>query len=130
MAVRALRVHTECSKFLRNWSHDLESLRQNWLLNESGFLTFARDRGLIISGLVKGEPSEFHTRGWLSGDGRQGRNPLFHPFRLHVLHEALSADRHLVQVRPRVWNEIADLAILLEPIYWPEITGQIRSRLG
>lgn len=38
------------------WSPDLAMLRQNWLLTESAFLSFARDRGLGV-GAIKGEPT-------------------------------------------------------------------------
>lgn len=68
MAIRAQAIETEFSKDLQRWSRDLQVLRQNWLLDESAFMSFARDRGLSISGVVKGEPSEFHARGWLSAD--------------------------------------------------------------
>ncbi len=129
MAVRALAIDTEFSKHLRNWSRDVEALRQNLLMSESTFLSFARDLGLSISGVVKGEPSEFHKRGWLSADGRRGGGLSFHPFRLHVLHQALSAEC-LAPAMAREWNGTADLAIILEPIYWPEITDHIRYGLG
>ena len=105
-------------------------LRQNWLLSESAFLSFARDRGLSVSGAVKGEPSEFHERGWLSADGRWDREPQFHPFRLYVLHEALCSRTRLNPPRVREWNGAADLAIILEPIYWPQITGYLRMNIA
>lgn len=128
--MKPTRIDTEFSKHLRNWSTDIAVLRQNWLLNESGFLSFARDRGLGVSGVVNGEPGECHERGWLSADARRGTDLLFHPFRLHALHRVISCRDHATPARVREWNETADLAILLEPIYWPKITGHPRHNLG
>ena len=83
--------------------------------------------------------------------------PLFHPFRIYPLHQILekcalriapsaslrrdSASRllkldleHLhsleqIEKAARRGNNVADLAILLEPLYWPCITGRVR-RVG
>ena len=129
MAIRSLAVKSEFSKYLVRWSRDLKVLRQNWLLSESAFLSFARDRGITASGIVRGEPSEFHERGWLSADARIGKDLEFHPFRVHVLHQAL-AHKHVDSIRLREWNGTADLSILLEPIYWPEIVGHLRGSFG
>jgi hypothetical protein len=52
-------------KYIEAWTEDLELLRQNWLLSESTFLTFARERGLNVVAGITGEPSEFLKRGWL-----------------------------------------------------------------
>jgi hypothetical protein len=130
MPVRKLAVDTEFSKLLRDWSQDLATLRQHWLLSESSFLSFGRDRGISVRGVVSGEPSEFHKRGWLSADGRRGGDLLFHPFRLYVLEQAVAADRYPAQARAQEWNTAADLAIILEPIYWPKITDYVRSNVG
>lgn len=130
MPIRKLAVDTEFSKLLRDWSQDLKLLRQNWLLSESSFLSFGRDRGISVRGVVSGEPSEFHKRGWLSADGRRGGDLLFHPFRLYVLQQAVTAGRHPAQARAQEWNTAADLAIILEPIYWPRITDYVRTNVG
>ena len=144
------------NRYLNDWSEFLDSLRQNVLMNESAFLTFARDRGLRVSGTQKGDPGVFHSRGWLASDGTDyDGGPMFHPFRLYPLQQILHrcglriADSATVYERDRVmelvkWalesvvptieqiskaatrtNEIADLAILLEPLYWPRITGRV-----
>jgi hypothetical protein len=128
--VRAQAIDTAFSRNLRIWSRDLKALRQNWLLGESAFISFARDRGLNLAGVVKGEPGEFHHRGWLSADGRLGKDLLFHPFRLHVLERALAVGDHITPARAREWNSTAELAILLEPVYWPAITGHLKFQRG
>jgi hypothetical protein len=139
---------------LEKWSEDLESLRQNQLLAESRFISFAIDRGLPVFGVLKGDPGDFHDRGWLRSDGTDhDSRPLFHPFRIYPLHRILNSCRlglaRSATLRPEAalklverllhssvvqeiehdapfWNEIVDLAILLEPVYWPDITGRLR----
>jgi hypothetical protein len=85
LPLRMQSLDTEFSRQLRKWSQDLDVLRQNWLLSESAFLSFARDRGLAVAGVIKGEPGKLHRNGFLSADGRSGKDLLFHPFRFHVL---------------------------------------------
>jgi len=114
MAVRALAVDTDLSKYLHRWSRDLKVLRQNSLLSEPAFLSFARDRGLGVSGAVTGDPSEFYERGWLSADGRWDGKHQFHPFRFYVLHEVLCSRTRPSPPRVREWNEAVDLAIVLD----------------
>ena len=146
-------------EYIQQWSQDLYELRQNMLMDESTLITFARDRGLPIWGIVTGDPGKFHRRGWLASDGsdRDGK-PLFHPFRLYPIHRLLRAcdlkvTRSAALNRETViglfklmlsevpsddrltssaasWNKIVDLAILLEPVYWPNITGQTVVRGG
>ncbi len=142
-----------------DWLDDLGMLRQNHLLDEGSFLSFAKDRGINVGGVVTGEPGIFHEQGWLTSDGDDYDNrPQFHPFRIYPLHQTLQAFREdqklfdlLVQDREArimqqervVWpdtaaldqtayarNSVADLAILLEPIYWPRITGYSRRPAG
>lgn len=124
MTVMPQMVQTAFSTELASWSEELEALRQNWLLSESSFISFARDRGIGISGVVTGELSKLHTSGWLSADGIVDNDLLFHPFRILVLH-ARSAGNRLVLAKARESNEIVDLAIMLEPIYWPAIIGHV-----
>lgn len=143
---------------LAPWSRDLELLRQNDLQGESRFLSFAKDRGLPVHGITSGEPGEFFREGWLRSDGVNAEgDPLFHPFRIHPLRGILGAYRRAMTVSLRSdtanaarlaeelirglptssklrdlageWNKVADLAILLEPLYWPTVTGQ-RSLSG
>lgn len=136
---------------LRRWSSQLDALRQNELLDDAGLVSFAKNRGLGAYGLHRGDPSEFRRRGWLAADAADAdRGPLFHPFRIYPLqmilrsshqrmcvsvdadgkaHAVLAAELRAALPTPtqlrsagRLWNETADLAILLEPLYWPVIT--------
>lgn len=51
------------AKYREEWAQDLESLRQNRLLDEGAFLTFAKDRGVPVWGVVTGDPGELYKRG-------------------------------------------------------------------
>jgi hypothetical protein len=74
-------------RYVEEWAQDLEMLRQNRLMGESAFITFARDRGIAVSGVVTGDLIDLHKRGWLASDGLDHHGgPLFHPFRLYPLH--------------------------------------------
>lgn len=148
----------EFAPLLTEWGDDLRVLRQNTLLNESHLINFARKRGIRVSGVVKGDPGEFYRRGWLRRDGEDGEGaPLFHPFRTYPLHRVLEACElritpsstiwrdtmpdfveNVLSYLPSIesigadaigWNRIADLAILLEPVYWPKVSGR-QSRPG
>lgn len=129
------------------WQADLDGLLQNRLLDEADFIRFARDRGLPVRGIGTGDPGQFYERGWLQADGLDDNSaPRFHPFRLYVLHHILEARSlsemfkgvaeatrrgyagRVTEFAPR-WNELVDLAVLLEPLYWPEICGSIRRSL-
>ena len=146
-------------QYVAEWSEDLELLRQNWLLNEGRFAAFAKDRGVPVSGAITGNPGEFSKRGWLTNDGTDyDGSPLFHPFRIYPFHRTLEAcalrmapvaplqrdsvlriaekmlsllpsSEHLSEIA-QPWNSIVDLAVLLEPIYWPLITGRLSIGLG
>jgi hypothetical protein len=146
-------------RYMEEWSEELEVLRQNRLLGESAFIAFAKDRGLPVSGLVTGDPGDFHRRGWLASDGTDyDGGPLFHPFRIYplsqildkcVLRTATSASlqrdtalellkwtlAHLpsseqIGKAAHRGNNVVDLAILLEPVYWPRIVGRLSLGLG
>jgi len=138
-------------QYLGEWGQDLELLLQNSLLDEGALIRFARDRGIRVSGVVSGDPGKLHKRGLLTSDGLDhDGDPLFHPFRIYPLHKTLEAcklnssmsaslqgDSVLCPVEQvlaspqsidkigkvaREGNRVADLAILLEPIYWPRVT--------
>src|ERR1022692_1659870 len=79
--------------------------------------------------------ADFRKRGWLQVDGLDSEGgPLFHCFRFYVLHRILGtreldpswgdAFARRVDENMGRWNEIVDLAILLEPPYWPPIVGR------
>jgi hypothetical protein len=136
------------------YSSELQILRQNDLLTESRFLSFAKDRGVAVHGVTKGDPGDFHRRGWLDADGLlDGEHALFHPFRVYPLIGIIKAFRFPLTVtidtnpetaatfvakfveglpnedglgeRARELNEVADLAVLLEPLYWPRVVGRL-----
>ncbi len=109
------------------WSQEIALLQQNHLLGESAFISFARDRGLTVRGIIKGEPGDFHREGSLTSDGTDyDGGPLFHPLRIYPLHKILSTDEEPRAASTPHWNEIVDLAILLEPVYWPDITDRLQ----
>ena len=128
---------------LQDWREDLEILRQNWLLSESQLITFARDRGVLVDGVIVGEPGEFHRLGWLGSDAEDSDGtPRFHPFRLYVLRKILQRrmavgslldqPRELKRITEasKEWNDVVDLATMLEPLYWPEIVGSTQMGIA
>lgn len=140
--------------FKKTCNNQLGCLQQNSLMNEAKFINFAKSVGIEISGNIKGDPSDFLQRGWLSHDDiDQKKAPLFHPFRIYVICQILnfckipisissSLNRDCLSDHVKIvarnfmlpldqiadattdWNLIVDLAIILEPVYWPEITGK------
>ncbi|RYY80918.1 MAG: hypothetical protein EOO69_00440 [Moraxellaceae bacterium] len=138
-------------EYLEKWS----CIQQNPLMSETKIIRFARDRGILVSGSITGDPSNFLERDWLSSDELPAnKRTLFHPFRIYSLHIIVSmCDLHIspssslnrdsyknylikvseflpslefITEKVRVANEITNLAILLEPIYWPIITSRTR----
>ncbi len=120
---------------LSDCSAELKPLLKNRLLNERSFIKFAKDRGLEVNGVVKGDPSKLNGLGCFpcDGHGDDGTSLLFHPFRIYPLQRILYAYKCSTEISSSLiqdtakWNRIADLAILLEPIYWPIVSGR-RSR--
>gem|GEM_PF-860730 len=136
----------------------LPAIRQNQLMSETMFLRFVRERGIPVGGLASGEPRVFADLGWLSVDGLDIEGaPAFHPFRLLPTHQMLSgydakairtpiwdSDAYGRQIREVLestpkgvkvltqapyWNRVSDLATLLEPLYWPRITGKSKRSI-
>lgn len=105
----------------------LADLRQIEPLYESALLRLARERKIPVKGVVTGEPSTFYKMGLLSCDEiLHGSRPRFHPFRLHTLDKLLQFGNQPIDwlaEQSVIWNHVVDLAILLEPIYWPLVTG-------
>lgn len=107
-----------------------------------------------FSGVLKVIPASFITEdGFPPSDGMDyDGDPLWHPFRLYAVHEILKQlDLHVARSSSldkqgtlrllkmmldqlpsneelanlsNIWNETVDLAILLEPLFWPRITGR------
>jgi hypothetical protein len=124
MADRPTLVATAVSEHLAKWVDDLAVLYQNHPLPEYSFIPFASERGFSASGVGCGDPSEFYNRGLLSAEGIVERTLYFHPFRAYALHSIKVAGEESAVSRARQVNEIVDLAMLLEPLYWPAIIGQ------
>lgn len=145
----------EFKNLLEEWSQERDSIRQNNLLDESSFIKFVNERGVEAWGVISGDPGDFCKRGWLTSDGTTSSDgQLFHPFRIFTLFKTLEtcklnvaqsstlrrasvlgviekvmatlpSDEKIGEMA-RHWNKIIDLAILLEPVYWPVVTGKIR----
>lgn len=136
----------------RGWRETLLPILQNRLLDESALIRFGRDRGIGISGVVSGDPSQFLDLGWLQSDHpNEDEPPRFHPFRIYQIHHVVEACKlhitpsssinregfleflhgaveHLpslqqIEEHATRASRVADLAILLEPLYWPRITS-------
>ena len=132
--------------YLSSPSNDIEALRQNSLQKEGDFIRFVSGRGISVSGVITGDPSFFMDHGLLKCDGMDhASKPMFHPFRivplrelievstLHLsrasfateqdisenlpLHMKLVANTEKLKKAADLWNEIVDLAIILEPLY-------------
>lgn len=122
---------------LQDWQEDFNLLRQNDLLDEGQFISFCKERGLPINGIVTGDPGDFHKRGWLTSDGLNYKGDvLFHPFRVYPLQQIYiankpnwltgSLDAEQIATTAQARNKVIDLCILLEPIYWQIITGRLQ----
>lgn len=127
---------------VRNFKKDnideIRHLQQSKLLSEGDLIWFCRERGIPVRGLHRGDPGLFLGRGWLDrDDSDDGGEPLFHKFRIYPLHCILSAlprnelkaketsSDKLINSQSPKWNSIADMACLLEPVYWPHIIGEL-----
>jgi hypothetical protein len=149
----------DLNEYHRKWAEELNRLRQVPLQGEASFIDFAKSHGIAVAGVTTGDPMDFHKKGWLLSDGIDSEGePLFHTFRVYPLYKILNAcdlriapSSTLLRERmvsfveqvltslpsideigdgARCWNRIVDLAILLEPIYWPRITGWTRGYVG
>jgi hypothetical protein len=100
------------------WADQLQLIRQNRLLSEDEFVFFIRRCGLAE--IV--DASSGGIERWAFPDGKihDGRAS-FHPFRLFAVCEARVGSG---AEGATTANRVVDLAVLLEPLYWPEITGR------
>ena len=143
----------EPNQLLVQWQDDLHSIYQNRLLDEGQLIRFASERGIAVSGVVTGDPSRLLELGWLSADDRTNpERPRFHPFRLYPLCRIIEACRLHISATSSIErehfrdfvarasehlppmefigelaakaNKTSDLAILLEPLYWPTVTSR------
>ncbi len=142
----------DITELVVEWSDKLTQLEQNPRIDEGALIRFAKERGIPISGSITGDPSKFNELGWLPQDGsRSDCGPLYHPFRLYTLHRILLACRIPIAISASInrdsigpfvnriaqewmpkldrigdwsadWNRTVSLCILLEPVYWPQVT--------
>ncbi len=139
--------------FQQNLPSNIEQLSQNQSLAESDFLRFCRDRGLQVFDIGNGDTGEFHRLGLLKSDSvDDSKNLSFHPFRSYTVYKILKAchlpiipsaslnhesymslidtslkimpDQQDIAKGSIYWDSIIDLAITLEPVYWPLVVGQ------
>lgn len=144
--------NSDLSQYLQEWSQDLELLRQVNILNAGNLINFAKDRGMDISRDIF---DEFYSRGWIMKDGEDNSGaPLFHPFRVYPIYHTLlplgatltwspSLNREVTLKNVEQWitslpdaeqvetgiqrrNCVINLPIILEPVYWPQITNTLR----
>lgn len=146
---------SENQELIQELASELVTCRQNSLLSEGEFIRFCKNRDIPIFGVLKGDPTKLQNRGLLREDSRNGDgSPLYHPFRFYSVYEVLDSlriplarssylerervlpilERHvreelpsneIIRARAAKANEIVELAILLEPIYWQYVTGII-----
>jgi len=146
--------HDLVRRRLREMRADLEPILQSHLLDEGRLIAFARERDIDVSGVITGDPWRFAKLGWLGPDELdESGGPRCHPFRIYTLHTILSDSRlpigasasidrdglsnyltrvatflpslEDIEARASKAELDVDLAVLLEPLYWPTITGQI-----
>ena len=146
---------SESQGLIQELADQLATCRQNRLLSEGKFIQFCKKRDIPVFGVLTGDPSKLQARGLLEEDAKSSNNlPLYHPFRFYIvyevldslriplarssylerervlptlerrLHEWLPSDKQ-ISARAAKANEIIELAILLEPIYWQHVTGII-----
>lgn len=140
------------AKYFSDWSDDLNELRQNQLMDEMEFTNFAYERGIDAAHVAWHSLNAYYEQGVLTEDGLHWSDKRgIHPFRFYLLLQFLKECRREVILLPdisktyvdelaqrletkspkgkdveqklRTANNIIDLAILLEPIYWADITG-------
>lgn len=142
----------ESQGLIQELADQLATCRQDQLLSEGEFIGFCKKRDIPVFGVLTGDPSKLQARGLLKEDAKNNSNLLlYHPFRSYIvyevldllriplawssylerervlstlerrLHEWLPSDKQ-ISARAAKANEIVELAILLEPIYWQHVT--------
>jgi hypothetical protein len=103
-------------RYVDSWAERLDVIRQNRLRSEADFYSFARRCGFVQT--YDTPPTTIQRSASPDQIDHDGR-PLFHPFRSYALYQGGFA-RSLE--RTATVNQIVDVAVLLEPVYWPSIT--------
>ena len=146
-------IETPLQKFITEYRETYSEILQNRLLDEGALIRFLSERGIAVSGVITGDPGKFLEMGWLESDELPGtENHLFHPFRMYPIHIVTEACRLNITASSSIdrdslnkflakasdflpslekiaeiatlANEVANLAIILEPLYWPIITSR------
>jgi hypothetical protein len=144
----------DINKSFTELAEELKHLRQNSLLSENALLRFLHNIDIRAWGVITGDPSDFLQRGWLFKDDTDYEGePLFHPFRLYTIYKTLepcelrltpsaTLQRDLLEGSLKTISsflppvdtieevakkaeQVVNLAILLEPLYWPNITNKV-----
>lgn len=144
---------TETHRLFKENLEAYSKLNQNDLMSESKMIRFAKDRGIAVSGVVTGDPGRFVELSWITNDSVNG---FFHPFRIYPYLKGIklcelkvaptsSINRdsfryflsrvseflpslELIETEVKLADEVSNLAILLEPIYWTKITNKTKLR--
>lgn len=142
-------MNTEIKSFFAECLEEYTNLNQNDLINESSIIRFAKDRGIRLSKGIKSDPSKFVELGWITTDSTNG---FFHPFRIYPFLRAIklcnlnitassSLNRDsfqnflngaigflpslkVIESEVKLADQVSNLAILLEPLFWPKITSK------
>lgn len=129
--------------FYSAFSEERHYLRQLQPLRESQFIAFAKKRGFYLRGVITGEPTEFAEQGLLDVEkiGEDG-SLYFHPFQFYSAFRLEKLKRESGNSQKQEWltedewlrdaasamakknNEIIKLAMILEPVFWPFVTGK------
>jgi hypothetical protein len=146
-------LETPLQKFITEYRETYSEILQNRLLDEGALIRFLSERGIAVSGVITGDPGKFLEMVWLESDELPGtENHLFHPFRMYPIHIVAEACRLNITASSSIdrdsfnkflakasdflpslekiaelatlANEVANLAIILEPLYWPIITSR------
>src|ERR1017187_8344075 len=104
-----------------------ERLRQVGLVVKRQLFAFLGDLGLVDYGM--GDRYEALLKELYGDSPSPDGTDEFHPFRFYTVFRALQKSS-AVTLSPSAEDESTDLAILLEPIYWREITYRNTSSLG
>jgi hypothetical protein len=104
-----------------------ERLRQVGLVDKSQLFAFLCDLEFADYGM--GDRFEALLKELFSDSPGPDGPDEFHPFRFYTVFRALQKSSGGT-LNPSEDDETIDLAILLEPIYWPEITYRNTSNLG
>ena len=143
----------EIINFIKEKKKLLSEITQNKLLTEPQMRKFIHDCSINVSGGLPGDLSRFKKLNWINSDELPEQHRiLFHPFRLLPIYVAIEQcslritptstidrdnffnflkqymDAHpsleVIKGKVNKYDLISSLAIILEPLYWPEITSK------